>query len=320
MMKAYDRVEWPFLQAIMQKLGFPPRIVGLVMQCVRSVQFSVKVNGNLLEPFNPSRGLRQGDPMSPYLFLLCGEGLSALLNFYNNGYIDRGMRVSNRAPWITHLLFADDSLIFISANVASATRLNEILNIYNQASGQQVNRNKSSIYFSPCTSDTVRTEVKQVLDISVEAFCEKYLGLPTAVGRLTNDAFEYITDSAKGQMNGWAERLLSYPAKETLLKSVIQAKSTYSMSCFELSKGSCKKLVSLMARFWWSGNLDKRSLHWTTWEKLAIPKGSGGMGFRDMHAFNLALLGKQGWRLLTSPNSLCAQVLKGRYYPDRGFM
>jgi hypothetical protein len=188
MMKAYDRVEWPFLQAIMQKLGFPPRIVGLVMQCVRSVQFSVKVNGNLLDPFNLSRGLRQGYPMSPYLFLLCGEGLSALLNFYNNGYIDMGMRVCNRAPWITHLLFDDDSLIFINANVASATRLNEILNIFNQASGQQVNGNKSSIYFSPCTSDVLRTEVKQVLDISVEAFCEKYLGLPTAGGRLTNDA------------------------------------------------------------------------------------------------------------------------------------
>jgi hypothetical protein len=61
------------------------------------------------------------------------------------------------------------------------------------------------------------------------------------------------------------------------------------MSCFELSKGSCSKLVSLMARFWWSGNLDKRSLHWTAWDKLAVPKEKGGMGFRDMHTLNIAL-------------------------------
>jgi hypothetical protein len=108
--------------------------------------------------------------MSPYLFLLCGEGLSALLNHYNNGYIDRGMRVCNRSPWITHLLFADDSLIFINACGASAARLNGILTIYNQASGQQVNRNKSSIYFSPNTSDTLREEVKQELQILTEAF------------------------------------------------------------------------------------------------------------------------------------------------------
>jgi hypothetical protein len=172
-----------------------------------------------------------------------------------------GGYICNRAPWITHLLFSDDSLIFINACEASATRLNEILNIYNQASGQQVNRSKSSIYFNPCTSKTQMEEVKQVLNISLEAICEKYLGLPTTVGRITDEAFEYITNSARGQMNGWAEKFLAYPGKEVLIKSVIQAKSTYSMSCIELSKGSCNKMVSLIARLWWTGNLEMRSMH-----------------------------------------------------------
>jgi hypothetical protein len=187
MMKAYDRVEWPFLQAILQKLGFPPRLVELIMQCVSSVQFSVKVNGNLLQPFVPSRGIRQGDPISPYLFLLCGEGLTALLNHYNHGYVDRGMRVCNRSPWITHLLFADDSLILINASVASASRLNAILEIYNAGSGQLVSRSKSSIFFSPNIPDLVREAVKQELDINVEAFNEKCIGLLIAVGRLTSE-------------------------------------------------------------------------------------------------------------------------------------
>jgi hypothetical protein len=120
MMKAYDRIEWPFLEAMMLKIGFPPRMVQLVLKCVRSVRFSVKVNGDLLDQFQPSRGLRQGDPISPYLFLLCAEGLSMLLNLYNPGFVDRGIRVCHRAPWITHLLFADDSLIFISATTESA--------------------------------------------------------------------------------------------------------------------------------------------------------------------------------------------------------
>jgi hypothetical protein len=114
--------------------------------------------------------------------------------------------------------------------------------------------------------------VKQVLNIKKEAFSEKYLGLPTAVGRITDEVLEYITDSARGQMNGWDERFLSYPDKEVLIKLVAQAKSTYSMSVFDLSQGSCKKLVSMMARFWWSGNLDKRSMHWFAWENLAVPK------------------------------------------------
>jgi hypothetical protein len=109
----------------------------------------------------------------------------------------------------------------------------------------------------------------------------------------------------KSKINGYAKNNLAYARKEALIKSVIQAKSTYSMSCFLLYKGSCKKLNSLSGQFWWSGDLDKRSMHWIAWDKLAIPKTLGGMGFRDMHIFYKALLGKQGWRLLTNPNSLC---------------
>jgi hypothetical protein len=88
------------------------------------------------------------------------------------GIVDIGVRVCNRSPWISHLLFADDSLIFINANSASATRLDEILRIYNEASGQRVNREKSAIFFSPCTSEAHRMEVKQVLSIQTEAFSE----------------------------------------------------------------------------------------------------------------------------------------------------
>uniref|UniRef100_A0A8R7TRA7 Reverse transcriptase domain-containing protein n=1 Tax=Triticum urartu TaxID=4572 RepID=A0A8R7TRA7_TRIUA len=192
MMKAYDRVEWHFLQAILTKLGFNIVFVRLIMKCVSSVRFYVRVNGELLPFFTPSRGLRQGDPASPFLFLLCAEGLSSLLKYYNVGYIDRGIRVSYRSPWVTHLLFADDSLIFISANTQSAERLNEILRIYGEASGQCVNRAKSAIYFSSNTPARLKHQLKAVLNIDVEAFSERYLGLPTAVGRITSGTFDHI--------------------------------------------------------------------------------------------------------------------------------
>jgi hypothetical protein len=156
MMKAYDQVEWHFLEAMMLRLGFSDNTVRLILKCVSSVRFSVRVNGELLPYFTPSRGLRQGDPISPYLFMLWAEGFTAILNHFGGQYIDRGIRVSVNSPCINHLLFADDNLIFMSASSQSGDRLNEILRIYGECLGQSVNRERSSIYFSPNTPEQAR--------------------------------------------------------------------------------------------------------------------------------------------------------------------
>jgi hypothetical protein len=304
----------------MLKLGFSSMFVRLVMKCVTSVRLSVRVNGDLLPFFTPTKGLRQGDPVSPYLFLLCAEGFSSLLKYYGGDYIDRGIRVSYRSPWVSHLLFADDSLIFISAKQQSAQRLNEILQIYASASGQCVNREKSAIYFSTNTPQPVRHLLKGSLNIQAETFSERYLGLPTAVGQITSGTFDHIGERARAKIQGWSEKLLACAGREVLLKSVVQAMPTYSMSTFRLTKKTCKSITSPMAHYFWSSSLDKKGMHWVSWNDLASPKCNGGMGFRDLPLFNLALLGKHGWRLMTKPNSLCARVLKGRYFPDTDFL
>lgn len=159
--------------------------------------------------------------MSPYLFLLCAEGFSSLLKFYGQGYIDRGIRVSYRSPWMSHLLFADDSLIFIIAKSESAARLNEILHIYGSASGQCVNRDKSDIYFSSNTPQSVKLALKGLLDIHVEAFSERYLGLPTALGRITSSTFDHIGERAMGKIQGWSKKMLACVGWEVLLKSAM---------------------------------------------------------------------------------------------------
>lgn len=107
------------------------------MKCVKSVKFSVKVNGELLRTL-----------CRHICFLLCGEGLSSLLKAYRPNFIDKGIRVSNKAPWISHLLLADGSLIFIGAKKENARRLNDILRIYNECSGQKENRGKSCLFQS----------------------------------------------------------------------------------------------------------------------------------------------------------------------------
>lgn len=152
MAKAYDRVEWSYLHNIMPALGFPATWCNLVMKCVTSVSFSVRINGAFSPPFKLSRGIRQGDPISPYLFLLCSEGLTCLLKSRGPQFISRGIRVSCRVPWISHLLFADDCLIFSQATERGADRVNEILDLYHRGLGQLVNKENRLFFSVPIVS------------------------------------------------------------------------------------------------------------------------------------------------------------------------
>lgn len=315
MSKAYDRVEWSFLQAMMGKLGFCHEWIQLIMTCVTSMSYRVKVNGIVGKNFIPERGLRQGDPLSPYLFLLCAEGFSALLNKAESSEQIKGMRVCQRAPSISHLLFADDSLLLVWANAENATCIQGILNLYEQVSGQTINKAKSAVLFSPNTSDADRLVVKKALQIPNEAVNDRYLGLPVHVGASRSGAFGYLKDRIWQKIMRWKEKMLSKAGKEIMIKAVAQAIPTFAMGCFDLTKGLCDKISAMIAKFWWSQQ-DKEKMHWLNWDKLTKPKEEGGLGFRDIYAFNVAMLAKQEWRLLTNPNSLCARVLTARYYPD----
>jgi hypothetical protein len=137
MMKAYDRVEWGFLESMMTKLGFSRRWIDMIMICVTSVKFSIRLNNGGSDVFSPSRGLRQGDPLSPYLFLFCVEGFSALLNRAHQDMRIRGVEFGRDGPHITHLLFADDSIVFLEADENSMLELTQILHSYEEASGQK---------------------------------------------------------------------------------------------------------------------------------------------------------------------------------------
>jgi hypothetical protein len=316
MMKAYDRVEWIFLEQIMAKMGFSQRWIEVIMRCVSSVWFSVKVNGGKSEPFSPSRGLRQGDPLSPYLFLFCVEGFSTLLKKAQDDNMLKGVQFGTDGPHITHLLFADDSIVFLEASVESFLTLKEVLLAYESASGQKVNLQKSAIFFGDGCSQERKNELKQALGVTEEALGERYLGLPTVVGRSKEGTFQYINERSGAKVCGWKGLGLSKKAKEILVKSVLQATSTYPMSCFKFNKKQCKKLSSISSNFWWGDKDGSRKVHWIAWEKMCLPKHAGGMGFRDYEAFNAALLAKQAWRILTVPSSLCARVLKARYFKN----
>ncbi|GJM93179.1 hypothetical protein PR202_ga09714 [Eleusine coracana subsp. coracana] len=166
----------------------------------------------------------------------------------------------------------------------------------------------------------MKEEVHSVLNIQKEALAEKYLGLPTEMGKATNGVFEYIPARIKTLIGGWSGRETSCAGREVLLKYVAQAVPSYPMSCFLLPATTCKKLRLAISNYWWGSSADNRHIHWQKWDQLTQPKINGGMGFRDLKLFNVAMLGKQGWRLVTKPDSLCARVLKGRYFHNQEFI
>lgn len=139
MSKAYDRVEWDFLEAVMYKLGFSSIWVSWIMRCVRTVSYSFIVNGDPRGLITPSRGLRQGDAISPYLFLLCAEVLSRLISNVEAQGLVHGVRICREAPSISHLFFADDSFIFFKEEEAECMILRKLFLKYEQVSGQKIN-------------------------------------------------------------------------------------------------------------------------------------------------------------------------------------
>jgi hypothetical protein len=319
MMKAYDRVEWSYLHGCLCKLGFAPDWINTVMRCVTNVRYAVRVNGELTAPVVPSRGIRQGDPISPYLFLLCTEGLSSLLFLKESLGVLQGVRNGRSGPPISHLLFADDSIFFARSDRKSVEALKDTLHVYCQGSGQKINIDKSSIFFGLRCDGQVKADVMNQLGVSNEALQDTYLGMPTGIGRSPTGSFRSIVDRAWKHMNGWSDRPPSRAGKEALLKAVIQAIPTYIMSCFQIPVSTCDSFRKAIADYWWGIEAGKKKMHWRSWEWLSTPKALGGMGFRDLVLFNQAMLGRQCWRLLTDPSSLCARLLKGRYFPECDF-
>lgn len=263
------------------------------MCSVTTISFSVLFNGECLDRFQPTRGVRQGDPISPYLFLLAAEGLSCLLKARNQSSVLNGIKVDESAPTVNHLLFADDGLLFFRATRESAREIKEVLQLYCQASGQMVNMDKSSIFFAKGCNQSLRDAIKMELKVHNESLSQKYLGLPSDVGASANGSFKYLKDRVWEKVQGWMEKCLSTGGKEVLIKSVAQAVPTYSMSCFWLPCGLCQYIDGLLRKFWWGGKDGKRKTCWVAWEEMTKPKFLGGLGFRKTELFNLALLAKQ---------------------------
>ena len=321
MEKALDRMEWSFLLAILTKLGFHPTWINWIRICITSSSFSVLLNGSPYGFFTPERGLRQGDPLSPFLFILGSKVLSRLLiRQESHGFLS-GIRIARTCAPISHLFFADDIILFAKATSVEAEVLKSVVDQYCKWSGQALNPAKCSIHFSKNSPSSVIQSICGIFHFKKASNSSKYLGLPLFFGKSKSAAFKDILEKVSGKIEGWRSKTLSQAGCSVLIKSVASTIPSYTMSSFLLPISVTSSLDKMFKNFWWGFPKEKsRNLSLKSWRSICLPKSDGGLGFKRMHDFNLSLVAKLGWKLLSSSNCLWVNQLLSKYVKYGDFL
>ncbi|XP_074348254.1 uncharacterized protein LOC141687015 [Apium graveolens] len=222
---------------------------------------------------------------------------------------------------VIRLFMEYDTYIYCKAKESEVEHVIDMLSIFEKATRQKVNVEKSYIFFTRSIDHSVRNVICNMLNFKEANSGTKYLGLPNIIRRNMNAVLGYLTDRLKEKVEGWDKKSLSRSAKEMLLKTVAQTLPNYAMSMFWFQQHLCNEMEKIMNKFWWRGSKKKSTgIHWMNWDRICEMKSIGGLGFRKLREFNLALLGKQGWRLMVNPNSLVSKVYKARYYPESAML
>lgn len=180
-----------------------------------------------------------------------------------------------------------------------------------------MNFQKSGVFYSANVRRDKQLERSNILGVHNDLGDGRYLGLPFLVGRSKKKVFNFIKERVAKKIQSWSSKTLSRGGKTVLIKNVAQTIPSYCMSCFKIPKTLCQEIERLMNAYWWSSNSNlSKGIKWLAWEKMGVAKSKGGLGFRNLNGFNMALLGKHCWNFISNPLSLVARVYKAKYYPD----
>ncbi|XP_074288930.1 uncharacterized protein LOC141614073 [Silene latifolia] len=268
--KAYDSIEWEFVEDMLCALKFPCQMVNWIMQCVSSPTYSISLNEAQFGYFKGRRGLRQADPMSPLLFTLCME------------YLTRILAVGDRS---------------------SVKVLIRAFLTFSEASGLAMNQEKSEIYMNGVPP----LEAEAILHLSgfqVGHFPFKYLGIPISYKKISNAECNILVDRIVTRIRSWGAKKLSYAARLVLVRSVLSQMHSYWARIFLLPKGIISRVDAVCRNYLWSRTDDFHRIPAVAWDTCCLPKDRGGLGILHCLLWNLVVIGKFSWWIAQKKDSL----------------
>ncbi|XP_038708538.1 uncharacterized protein LOC120003588 [Tripterygium wilfordii] len=288
-----------------------PRCLIKIDFCVETTSFSVAVNGDLFGFFPGKGGIRQRNPLSPYLFIASMEYFARLLNIASaNPEFKYHPKCLHQK--ITHLAFADDILLVARGDRSSVHILHQQLLHFNSVSGLEINARKSSIYFGGVGGET-KHRILQATGFSEGSFPFKYLGVPLSPHRLLVSQFSPLLEKLEMAIQSWLGKHLSYAGRLELLKSVLQGMVQFWIGIFPMPEQVIKKITGLCRNFFWSGNAFGRASAPVAWANVCLPKKEGGLGLMDLRARNLSFIANHLWNIHIKADSLWIQWVHHYY-------
>ncbi|MFS7899786.1 putative RNA-directed DNA polymerase [Helianthus anomalus] len=301
--KAYDTVEWGFLHNCLVHFGFPRKMIDWIMTCVTTPSFSIAVNGEHKGFFKGKRGLRQGDPISPYLFTLVMEVLTLMIT--RRVSMDQMFKYHWRCKdlELTHLCFADDLFLFCHGDTNSVGILMDALQEFKEASGLVPSIPKSTVYFGNVGAEE-REEIESIAQFNVGVLPVRYLGVPLISTRLYHKDCLPLIDKVKNKIHNWKNKSLSFAGRLQLISSVLNSLQVYWSSVFILPTSVSKEIEKLFRGFLWCHGEMKRGKAKVKWKDVCTPMRHGGLGLKLLRTWNQALISKHTWNIISRKDSL----------------
>ncbi|VFQ93056.1 unnamed protein product [Cuscuta campestris] len=312
--KAFDKLSWKFLRELLLKLGFSPIVIKLLMGNLESTFFSVLINGQPKGFFPMKCGVKQGDPLSPLLFILAMEGLTRMLQHCTSN----GLLIpfsSGRVHPPSHLLYADDIVIFTNVDSRNLLKLGSALSTFMKASGQEINFAKSQVIVHEKMNPSTKRCIKRILGIHCNSKEFTYLGSTIVKGKLRKIHCKDLIGKFERRINTWYSKKLNQMGRLILIKHVLSSIPLHILAAQTIPKSILKSLNRLMANYFWGVKDHGYKYHWRKWERKCLPLEEGGLGLRNFtHCQQAASIDL--WWKITHGQSIWSKYMKMKYLRD----